>query len=552
MTALTCCLLFFAVGDGAFENWEMTTIAEAALPDSVGTRLDADALAGLKNRSPKLPFSELTLGVKTPEGALWLGSPHGLMLLEKGAKRWRLFHSRRWLPDDYVEDLAVTAEGDVVVRTKRGTCRLLKKHWESLDAKMDDIHAMLRKHHLRMGFVTEIDLKEPGTLEGGYTKESSDNDGLWTCLYIAAEAFRFGATGDETARQNAWESLKTMMFLEEVTGIPGFAARSVVPGVGPNPKGRYGGVWYKSADGKWWWKGDTSSDEVDGHYFAYAIYYDIAATEEQKKQIREVVTRMTDHILDHDYYYVGPTGKHTTWGFWGPKELNQNLDRIIERGLNSLEILSHLKVAEHITGNPRYTEAIRELNDKHAYAMNTVRQKILWPKSELNHSDDELAFVAYYPLLWYERDPKWREIYLTSIEWSFQIERPEQSPLFNLIYAAARQASKWPHADKRPDAALVDPDQYDKEVCEQWFRDVPRDTIGWTIRNNRREDIGPTDLDRFGHPQTRQVLPIYERLLLRWNANPYRLDGGRSGRMRGDGAFILLPYWMGKYHRLID
>lgn len=551
MTTLMCCLLLVTAA-GGFENWESTPVGQSALPGSVGTRLDAAGLAALECSPPKLPFSDLTVGIRLEDGSIWAGSTGGLMLLEKGADRWRLFHSRRWLPDDHVEDVAVTAEGDVFVQTKEGVYRLSRRHWESLDAKMDDIHATLREHHVRMGFITEIVLNEPGELDKGYVQESNDNDGLWTCLYIAAEAFRFGATGDESARRNAWESLQTMFFLEEVTGIPGFAARSVVPGDEPDPAERYGGEWHKSADGKWWWKGDTSSDEVDGHYFACAIYYDIAATQEQKARIREFVSRMTDHIIDHGYYYVGPTGKHTTWGFWGPNELNQNLDRIVERGLNSLEILSHLKVAEHITGNPRYTEAIRELNDKHAYAMNTVRQKVLWPKSEVNHSDDELAFVAYYPLLRYERDPKWREIYLTSIEWAFQIERPERSPFFNLIYAAALQASKWPHADRRPDAALVDPDRYDKDICEQWFRDVPRDTICWTIRNSHRQDIAATDLDRFHHAQSNRVLPIHERMLLRWNANPYRLDAGCGGRIRGDGAFILLPYWMGRYHRFIE
>jgi hypothetical protein len=39
---------------------------------------------------------------------------------------------------------------------------------------------------------------------------------------------------------------------------------------------------------------------------------------------------------------------------------------------------------------------------------------------------------------------------------------------------------------------------------------------------------------------------------MKWNGNPYALDGGSDGRERDDGAFILLPYWMGRYHRFID
>jgi hypothetical protein len=64
-----------------------------------------------------------------------------------------------------------------------------------------------------------------------------------------------------------------------------------------DPAKIHGGEWHRSADGRWWWKGDTSSDEVDGHYFAYAVYYDVAATEDEKREIRPFVARITDHII---------------------------------------------------------------------------------------------------------------------------------------------------------------------------------------------------------------------------------------------------------------
>jgi hypothetical protein len=39
---------------------------------------------------------------------------------------------------------------------------------------------------------------------------------------------------------------------------------------------------------------------------------------------------------------------------------------------------------------------------------------------------------------------------------------------------------------------------------------------------------------------------------MKWNGDPYELDGGGDGRQRDDGAFLLLPYWMGRYHRFIE
>lgn len=551
MHTLICFLALFGDVNGEFTNWVSQTRDGEGLPESIGVLLTADELTALSAGQPTTPHAEFTAGVRLGDGSLWVGSQGGLMHLGRSADRWRLFHSRRWLPDDHVQDLAVAADGSVWVKTQAGTCRLSQRRW-TLDEKMAEIHAMLRKAHLREGLVGEIHLNQPGTLEAGYTQHTNDNDGLWTSIYVAAEAFRYGVTGDPEARRNAWQSLEAMMFLEQVTGIPGFVARSFLPGDGPNPHDRYGGEWHRSADGRWWWKGDTSSDEVDGHYFAYAVYYNVAADDDQKQRIRRVVARITDHILDHGLYYVGPPGKPTTWGVWAPESLNHNLKWIAERGLNSLEILSHLKVAEHITGDPRYKEAARRLIDDHAYDINTVRQKIIWPDEAVNHSDDELAFLAYYPLLWYERDERLRKTYLMSIERSWHIERPERSPLFNLIYAAARQASRWPHASERPAEALIEGDEYDLSECLAWFRDVPADTISWTIRNSDRRDLGPTTENRFGRGRTIRVLPIHERLMLRWNADPYQLDDGSNGQVRGDGAFILLPYWLGRYHRLLD
>ncbi|MCX7427181.1 MAG: hypothetical protein NTW96_16335 [Planctomycetia bacterium] len=556
--ALACSLVLLAAGQAAdstpageaFFSFVPQAAEAAAWPASVGTRLGDEELKTLPDGKPVTPYAELNVGLRLEDGSLWVGSNGGLMLLGKGDSRWRLFHSRRWLPDDRVLDLAVTAEGEVWVKTPKGTGRLCPRRF-TLDEKMDEINRALRKYHLREGFVCEIDLKTPGSVEGGYTQPSSDNDGLWTSLYVAAEAFRYGATGDPKARENAWNSLKTLMFLERVTGIPGFAARSFLPGEGPNPQAVHGGLWYRSGDGRWWWKGDTSSDEIVGHYFAYEVYYRVAATEEQRREIRPYVARITDHIIDHGFYYVGPPGKPTTWGVWAPEKLNHDLQRSWERGLNSLEILSHLNVAEYITGDPRYAAAARELIDRHAYAINTIRQKITFPPEELNHSDDELAFLSYYPLLWHERESGLRDIYMTSLELSFRVERPEQSPLFDLVYAAARQAGKTA-VEGRPAAGLVEPADYDRDACLAWFREVPGDTIDWTIDNSRRRDVGPIDPNRFWHARALVVPPIGERLLLRWNADPYQLAAGSGGRTRGDGAFILLPYWLGKYHRLLE
>jgi hypothetical protein len=501
----------------------------------------------LREGQPKVPYQDLTCGVRLSDGTLWIGTKGGLLYRRAGAERWRLFHSRRWLPDNHVRDLSVSGDGSVHVRTKSGISRLSQQS-TTLERKIAYIHAELRRRHLREGLVGHINLKEPGRLDAGWMQPDSDNDGLWTSLYVAAESFRYGATGDRQARENAWRSLQALMLLEKVTGIPGFVARSIVPSTALKPRH---GEWHRSADDRWWWKGDTSCDELDGHYFAYAVYFDLVATPEEKSEIREVVRRITDHILDHGYYYIGPSGKPTTWGVWAPEKLNRELEWIGDRGLNSLELLSHLKVSDHIVGGTRYQAASKELIERHGYAINTVWQKHIWPPV-VNHSDDELAFLCYYPLLRYERDPALRKIYIASLERSWRIERPEVSPLFDFIYAACRQAERWTDTEKRPSEGWVDPKKYDRELCLDWFRDVPADLIDWSVKNSDRQDLGEVKMSRHRRVSSTRVLNVAERPLMRWNGDPYELDGGSDGRTRDDGTFILLPYWMGKYHRLLD
>ena len=73
--------------------------------------------------------------------------------------------------------------------------------------------------------------------------------------------------------------------------------------------------------------------------------------------------------------------------------------------------------------------------------------------------------------------------------------------------------------------------------------------IEWGVRNSHRQDIKfMQHQDRFRRRQLTEVLAPDERAVSKWNGNPYRPDGGAEGYGEDDGAFFLLPYWMGRYH----
>jgi hypothetical protein len=81
---------------------------------------------------------------------------------------------------------------------------------------------------------------------------------------------------------------------------------------------------------------------------------------------------------------------------------------------------------------------------------------------------------------------------------------------------------------------------------------MPVDTIEWTVKNSHRKDIVmEQEGDRFQHRQAKALLPPDERPVMKWNTNPFDVDGGNDGRGEDDGAAFLLPYWMGRYQRML-
>jgi hypothetical protein len=141
----------------------------------------------------------------------------------------------------------------------------------TLAQKADYFEQRVHARHDRWGQVSNSELKEPGNLATNQLR-SSDNDGLWTAMYAASQVFRYAVTKSPEALANARKTIGAVLFLEEVTGRPGFPARSWITKDEPRPRD---GQWHWTPDNQIQWKGDTSSDEIVGHFFIYGIAYDL-------------------------------------------------------------------------------------------------------------------------------------------------------------------------------------------------------------------------------------------------------------------------------------
>jgi hypothetical protein len=240
---------------------------------------------------------------------------------------------------------------------------------------------------------------------------------------------------------------------------------------------------------------------------------------------------------------------------FGPQYLNGDPLWFPERGLNSLSILSYLSVAEHVTGDPKYGEAFDTLVKKHGYAQNIMYPKMQNGPGSGNQSDDEMAFMDYYGLIKYARDPVVRDMASFSFNSYWLLEQPELNPFFNFAYAGVclNAAFKGPFMtfNLAPRGAWLE------QSIDTLMR-IPLDRCDWLQTNSHRKDIVPLpDFVReegsmgLGCRRNGLVLPVDERHFNHWNCDPWELNQGGNGSALSDGTVFLLPYYMGLYHGFI-
>ena len=481
--------------------------------------------AALHSNSVPLPVGSVTATARATDGAIWLGTTQGLLRLDFSAPardRRQYFAGQRYLPDDHIEQLIADDRGGIRARTRTGVSHIELKPM-TLAQKAEFFEQRIRARHDRYGLVTGSHLAVAGDVTSNQLRDD-DNDGLWTALYAAAECFRHAVTKSPEALANARKSVEAVLFLEEVAGRRGFPARSYVRKGDRMPRG---GEWHWTPDGEYYWKGDTSSDEIVGHFFIFSIAYDLLPDADLKKRIAGTAGRIMDHILDHGYHLVDLDGKPTRWGFWSPERLLEEPD---ERALNSLQLLSFLKTTEHITGGARYTAEYRKVATELSYTNWLTRVNEF--RQELNYSDEELAMLPYYCVFQHEKDAGMLRAYRAGIsEWWKNIQR-EFNPLWTFIYLTSQ-----------PEGPV------DLPGATWTLYRMPMDTIEWTVRNSHRQDIEWIAVrDRFGRREALTLLPPDERPVMKWNGNPFVVDGGNGGRGEDDGTAFLLPYWMGRHH----
>lgn len=517
-----------------------------------------------------LPVEHITALAVNEDGSLWIGTVRGAVLYRPGAegRQWFYRAGGRYLAGDRVRAIAAAPGGmPVYFDTDGGICAIdTLEH--TLAGKADTLEARLNHFHRRLGLVVESVLDDPHAPTMAYTSDGP-NDGLWTSYHVTAMSLAYGATGETRYRDSAKEGMDAMIRLQNATGVPGLPARTIVPPEIGTPRREAAQdardlhereQWRPTPDGKYYWRSDTSNDEVDGHFLALYSYWRHIARHNpaEQERIAAQTRALAGHIIEHGYRLHDWDGKPTTWGYWNPGALNDDPSHYLENGLGSLQLLSFMKTAYAVTGDAKYQEHYLRLIEEHGYLSNLQLEKKVWPDMN-NHSDDQLAYVAWYPLLQLEWDPAIRRALHRAVRRHYKIIEPKRSSFFYFV------------------TATIDPGYVRLEKAVQNLRNIPTDRRMWRVENSHRADVHfEPRPNRFGRPVLERVLRADERDWAKWNQDPYEPDGGGPGRTspagvappdaeaeipasleypdgayENDGGSWLLAYWLGRYHGFI-
>ena len=376
--------------------------------------------------------------------------------------------------------------------------------------------------------------------EGGLPDYEMPDNAYMTGIHTATLSMKYAVTKDPMDREAALRSLEALHRLCSVSGKKGVLARAAWPKDRPT---KDNGVWRDSRDGVHRWRGDVSTDQVDGAMFGFFCAHELVADDAQKARIADDVTAMVDLIVENGLRITDVDGKPTAWSKYYPEQVRKR------EKMNALLWLQACKVAAHVTGDEKYRALYRKYAVDEEYAKIAVESRVCvnpLVREAVNHSDDVLMFLAYTPLLLLENDPGLRGLYLKSLSRSWEGNgkhpgvKPEGNPLF--AFTMAKHASDGSGVGQALETLRLFP---------LTMKLLPDTLAKYAQKHGFEVPAGPASPE----PEKGKVVPIdrRDRAWSAWVQDPYFGTNWdpRHGDMEFNGHDYLLAYWLGRYYGMV-
>ena len=346
----------------------------------------------------------------------------------------------------------------------------------------------------------------------GYTR--CGDSAIWTGHYLAAESFRYAVTADSVALANVRGALAGLKSLVDVTGTD-VLARCLVPmssafAAGITSEESANGI---HTSGQNFWVGNTSRDEYLGVFFGLSVAYGLINQADVQASVQALTTRMLDFLVGHAWSVVMPDGTVSTTFVIRPEEQ-----------LALMQVGKQVNSASFASGYQSMASSLASL----------TTLPVIVDAGDVRDSyfKFNLDAITFYNLIRLEADKSLLAQYNAAYAVYWNAIKTHMNPHFNMI----DRALNGPNATRDAQTAA-----YVSQFLQRPRRDV------YVNLEGRFPSCVSAD-------QSCNPIPIPLRVTtdFLWQRSPFQLVGGGSGTIEGAGIDYILPYWMGRYYKVVD
>jgi hypothetical protein len=359
------------------------------------------------------------------------------------------------------------------------------------------ISANIQAKHMPFGSILDPVYAAPASDEIiGYTH--CGDSALWTGAYLAAEAFRYGATRSPDALTSVKAALSGLKSLSDLTG-DNRLARCIFLSDSPYAFGMENEEAHNTIhqNSPWIWIGNTSRDQIVGAFFGLGVAYDVVDDEWVKSTVSDLTTRLIGFISCHR---------------WSP---NDDYSTTFELRPESLQML--LQVARHVNpSNPVHGPFFVAPVDSAVFV-------------DVQSNDSYYKFNLDYMSLYH----------LVRLQ-----DNDDNRRAYGMLrsYTASHQNAFFDIVDRALGAVNL---TRDAELCALLGQ--------WLQRPRRAAYIDLTSTIPMCGADACSPVPVVLRPPsdYLWQRNPFQVSGGSYEIIENAGIDYILPYWMGRYYGVI-
>jgi hypothetical protein len=407
---------------------------------------------------------------------------------------------------------------------------------------------------------------------------SGENDGLWTGLYLASQAYRHAVTGDADALFNVAWILDGEELRMAITGVPGLFTRQLIPpGVAglacptdpamyvPSPDKR-GNKWVRIGDDGcaqvadaggtfsstshcglddfigWCFLDNVSQDEYVGHMFGLAAVARLVDDPAVRGRAVALLQQIGDHLIANDMVFVDWDDRQTQWGKIYPGAPGDTPGYLAVMGMSFLAVIAEA------TGDPDHQAAYDEIAVEYPTYLDMID---LWDGDAgcgSNWNNISMLSANFHHLLWHEHDPARRAV----LETAFDVELmrhpggraaiDQKNAWFDILWASQKRLGA--DSDGPAFAAVED------AVCQ--LRQFP--ASNHVVARDTTVLAAEACLGRSGESLAAAPFDTADRCAATfvWWQNPYerRVCAEEPALVKQPTGY-LLAYWMARYYGFV-